>query len=383
MYFFSDVQAQKIIAIVLDDKGIPIPYATVFNSKTNLGVITNEEGKFKLNAEPNDNIIINCLGYQEYISVAEQLQNIGIAVLKEKIFNINEVIITPYSIDLISIVKKFRARIQQNYPKHPIVINGIYKEYALVENEYYGFIQCNLDIFINSISSFSRPTIKTRVHDYLLFRNSNRDNTEMIVTEDHLKSFWLFGYSFLWNFKEYQHSIMGYIIYNGSRLIKIKIYPKKIDNYETQIEGIMYIDLKSYALIYLQYELLPNKKDFSEFKGRWQKPVKGETKIMFEFINGYFYPVYVISNQTSRGIVSDWEIKPNNKDTINIDFVYNFFSKNVEYKPKSFYVDGYSFDDLFRKAENTIFDQSKDYKSDFILETEQEKRLLQPYKEKK
>ena len=377
---FSSIQAQmKVIAVVQDDKGVPIPNATIYNSNTHRGVITNKEGRFELGAQSNDNLVIRCLGYKEYKSAAEKLQFAGIVVLKEEIFNINEVTVTPNSIDVISIVKKFRARIRYNYPKRPTVISGIYKEYSLIENEYYGFIQCDVDVFINSIVSFSQPNFKTRVHDYKLFRHPNRENVEIIVSRGHLNNFWIFGYSYLWNYKEYQHSYAGYTTYNGSKLIKIKFHPKQIYKYATQIEGVMFIDTKTYALVFLQYEMLPNEMDFYLFDGRLQKPIKGESKIMFEFDNGYYYPAYVITTQTSMGIVSDWKTKPNDKDTIHIDFVYNFFTKNVTYKSKSFNVDGLSFDNMFNNVGKDIFEQSKDYKSDFILETKQEKQLFQPY----
>ena len=40
----------RISVVVFDDKGNPIPFASVFNSNTKNCVITNEEGRFEINA---------------------------------------------------------------------------------------------------------------------------------------------------------------------------------------------------------------------------------------------------------------------------------------------------------------------------------------------
>ena len=370
-----DVNAQiKIGAVVQDKNGVPIPYASVFNSNSHRGCITNEEGRFELNTQAGDTIVIRCLGYSEYQNTAEQIQKAGIVVLNEAIYNLDEVNVTHNLYDVKPLIRKFHSKIRKNYPTRPIKITGVYKEYSQIENEYYGFLQCDVDILFNSMASFSRPSIKTKVHDYKFLQHQNRKGGTFIELEGHLRGFWLFRMSFLWNFKEYQHSYLGSFIYNGSIIIKIKFYPKQINESAIQFNGIMYIDSKTSALIFLRYELLSNERDFYLYKGLWQKAIKGNAQMMFEFNNGYYFPAYEIRTQTSEAIISDWEIKPNNQDTISVDFVYNFFTKNVEYKPKGFEGDSHLFETLTNRD---IFDQSKDYKSDFILETEQEKQLME------
>ena len=106
--------------------------------------------------------------------------------------------------------------------------------------------------------------------------------------------------------------------------------------------------------------------DYVHYKGNWQKTKKLENKIMFEFSDNYYYPAYVISNVT-MGIK-----EPTGNLTVN--FGFNFFTKSIDYYPKDFVAESISLNQL----SNTDFlDQSKDYKSDFILETEQERQLLQ------
>jgi hypothetical protein len=375
---FSTVHSQIIVkAILLDNKGIPIPYANVYNKNTYSGVITNTEGRFDMVCRPNDSIVISCIGYQGYKNTANQLHKDSIITLTDAIYNIGEIIVTPN--DAEDILRKVHARIRRNYPKQPAIIKGVFKEYSVIENEYYGYLQCDVDILIKSIASYSRPKYETKVYDYKSFRHLDREQVELVNIKERFQHFWLYGYSFLWNFKEYQFNYLGYTFFNDSKLIKIKFSPKHLDKYVTQIEGTMYIDNDTYALVYLQYEMIPNEMDFILKYGRWQKTLKGEAKIMFVSYDDHYYPSYVIIKHTNSSVVSGWKIKPNNKDTVNIDFVFNFFTKDIEYKPKGFVADSLSLDKLRWNFKHKIVDQSKDYKSDFILETEAEKQLKKQY----
>ena len=75
MCSFLNVHSQiTVSAVVLDEKGAPISYVTVSNSTNRHSVFTNEEGRFKLDSEPGDVIVICCLGYQEYKGATEKLQ---------------------------------------------------------------------------------------------------------------------------------------------------------------------------------------------------------------------------------------------------------------------------------------------------------------------
>ena len=128
----------------------------------------------------------------------------------------------------------------------------------------------------------------------------------------------------------------------------------------------MYIDIKTYAMIFLHYEIKqPYEMRFEFYNGNFQKTKKLERKIMFNFKNGYYCPAYVISKSTM--------MFKQPGENITIDFVYNFFIKNIEFSPKGFVADDISLDQL---SSTGFLDESTDYKSDFILETDQEKQLL-------
>ena len=115
-------------------------------------------------------------------------------------------------------------------------------------------------------------------------------------------------------------------MYNNSRLIKIKFQLKQSSKYDFHIEGMMYIDLNTYALVFLQYELLPTEKSFALYKEIWQKRGKIDFRMMFEVKDSYYYPSYFIEKQTGgRMIVPDWEENFNKKNPSNIQLELQIF----------------------------------------------------------
>ena len=367
----------NVRAVLQDTTGCPIEFASVYNSTTQQGVITNEEGLFELNAQPSDVIVIRSLGYKELQSAAEQLQDVDVLILKEAPYSISEVTVTPSSNDAKSIVKKFKRKIWRNYPMRPSKLSGVYKEYALTENDFSSFFQCDVDILVQSIGTRNKPIFKTKVHDFKSFRNSEKNNTGFfIVPEYHFRKFCIHNFRFFWDFKRYQHRLIGYIEYKGSTLARINFMPLRIDKSVKQVTGSMYIDMKTFALVFLQYEMIPNEIDYTHNNGILQKTIVEENKIMFEFKRDYYYPSYVISKMTgSLGFSIDNEIQ-NKEDTIKSDIIFNFFSKNVKYNPSDFIADDFSIIQL--KYYNVIDSIDRlDYKSNFILETEQERLLFQ------
>ena len=363
----------KVTTIVSDEKGAPIPYATVYNNSTNSGVITNDEGRFEMNAQPDDVIVIRCLGYQEFQSVADQLQKDDTVILKDAIFSLDEVIVTPNSNDAKSIVKKFRFRIPSNYKRQPTQVSGVYKEYLLAENKYSSLFQCDMDILINSIASY-KGLFKTKVDNYKSYIQSDSKRIWWeIAAENNYKLLGIYSYIFLCNLDIYQYRNMGYLTYGKSKLVKVSFYPKQINKSVEQYEGTMYFDMKTYALVFLHFEMLPNEADFrlSE-KGVLQKVIKQEIKIMFESKDGYYYPAYVIRKITGLAGISDGNVNADQVNADQVEIVYNFFTKNIEYKPSVFIEDGFSISQL--RSKRTL--NQSDYKSNFIIETEQEKQLL-------
>ena len=375
--FFSislcSAQIITLDAVLLDEEGVAVQFATVHNESAKVGVVANIEGRFVLSCMPDDLIVIRSLGYSELRRVASDLQSDGIIVLRKTTYDLGDIIVTPNSVNANAIVRKFSSRIGRNYPSRPIIISGVYKEHSSNESEYYAYIQCDVDVFFNSMTSFFAPTIKTRVWDYRLFRHSNRKGVSGFVCHMHrLHKFWIAGHYFL-SFRnpgKYSYTFAGHTAHNDSKLAIIKFYPKQIDRYVQQYEGVMYIDIETFGLIFFHSVMLPNEIDFSlNDVGLLERITDEETKIYFAPKDGIYYPSFTISKYSAS-------VKRNDEEIINLDIVFNFFTKKVEATSRrGFDAGNLSLADLFARGERNIpiIDQSEDFRSDFVIETEEER----------
>lgn len=98
MYFGFGLSAQTILSgVVTDSANAPIPYATVYLSKTTVAVLANNEGAFSMNI-PQDGtyeMIISCIGFKSHsqIIIAEgKNQKINVK-LAEHIIVLSEVLV--------------------------------------------------------------------------------------------------------------------------------------------------------------------------------------------------------------------------------------------------------------------------------------------------
>ncbi|MFC2109659.1 carboxypeptidase-like regulatory domain-containing protein [Bacteroidota bacterium] len=82
-----------INGIVTDSEGQPLPGVNIINSETNIGVVSDFDGKFKLEAEKNSPLEFNYLGFEKLIMDAND--NMSIA-LQEDTSSLDEIVVVGY-----------------------------------------------------------------------------------------------------------------------------------------------------------------------------------------------------------------------------------------------------------------------------------------------
>ena len=117
--FFSHhfTYSQDLTALVLDSLNKhPIPFASIY-LKSGSGVISNEEGQFRLQYKQNvsdDSLFISCLGYKTLKYSVEQLQD-SIFYLPPKAITLNSVILTNKELNADEILKAIQKNISEKY----------------------------------------------------------------------------------------------------------------------------------------------------------------------------------------------------------------------------------------------------------------------------
>ena len=112
----------------------PIPYASIYIKGKAIGTTTNEEGRFLFHVPSgfaNDTLIISVIGYDHFKSTVRGMtEKKNVIALKQSVTLLNAVTISASKKELTGkdIVKKAVARIPENYPMKPFVIEGFFRD---------------------------------------------------------------------------------------------------------------------------------------------------------------------------------------------------------------------------------------------------------------
>lgn len=124
------VATSDVTGVVLDaESGEPLTYATLALSNGAYGVITDEDGTYRLeinDLEMSDTVIISYVGYTSRVRTIAQLQEDGSCQLFPYGLTIDEVVITP--LDVEEILRKSYDKFYNNHVHRDMATYGYYRE---------------------------------------------------------------------------------------------------------------------------------------------------------------------------------------------------------------------------------------------------------------
>ncbi|MGB3150035.1 MAG: carboxypeptidase-like regulatory domain-containing protein [Maribacter sp.] len=163
--FAQEKNLTEITAQVIDEKDkSPIVFATVqFKNKKN-GMITDENGYFRLPykyKEVVDTLQISSIGYatKEIPIASLQYEDINTILLTPKIELLDEVVLvgdgkrSQNKDSGLSLVKKAIDNITKNYPTLPHSYIGYYRDYQKVDNQYLNLNEAIIEVFDEGIQT--------------------------------------------------------------------------------------------------------------------------------------------------------------------------------------------------------------------------------------
>ena len=102
---------QTLTARVVDaETGEPLPYVSIYITAGN-GTLSNEEGEFSINAQPDDTLRLSCIGYEKLRLKAADIRNL--VKLKPLTQKLREVTVKPVPVD--DILKRLAAQLKKEY----------------------------------------------------------------------------------------------------------------------------------------------------------------------------------------------------------------------------------------------------------------------------
>jgi hypothetical protein len=176
LLFFYISSAQSVEGYVFDKKKqTPVVFASVYTTQ-NTGVITNQEGAFKIkidNLSEIDSLIITSLGYEKYSLAYNQLNNLDTIFLKEQKEMLNDVVISANKLSANQIIQKFKDSISQRHFIEPTQFK-IFKRTHYIDNPK------SLEVEINKSSFMTRKQRKSfndKIVKYFKDIDGNISNT--------------------------------------------------------------------------------------------------------------------------------------------------------------------------------------------------------------
>jgi len=384
--FTSIIFAQTpsdILCKVLDiETKYPVSYATIKFEDSQNGVVAGEDGAFRLPADftmSNKIVIISSIGFETLRLQLSTLKPniINRILLKPRIESLSEVLITAKkkSINLSpeGIIKEAIKRIPNNYPKSSHSYIAYYRDYQLVNDEYYNLNEGILENFDagfqtnkyrnheNVTALYSYDSNKDFYLDSLLLKSIyneskviNRDESakfstalqnelEILNVHNPIRNFNVPTFSFVDTFRNnfidnHSFKLQGVKYMEGIPLYEISFMSKNTEKAKFRAKGRLYISKTNYAIYKIEYKMLENEKFNQTEYGRGNSGIVRkerlgtlyEISVEYKAVNEIMYLNYMAFNnrfvikEPNPFKVADFEFNPNDKS------FYITFNKSVD-----------------------------------------------------
>ncbi len=374
--------------ITLDNK--PVPFVNIYIKNTNIGVISNLDGVFKINI-PKKNIagvlLFSAMGFETLeINISKlSTDNFEIIKLIESTVVLDEVTISTKSkLDANKIVQLAFDNYYKNFPTKPFIAKGFLRHTEKTKKEYKWLVEAAIEIYdpgfdkqsnsiktnileirksiddriLDTISIYQfylreakdlsfkkvyKDTLKLselskgEIKQAIIFHDKRRSNPSYLFTKGLNKLRYynqkdaIFDKNIL---KKHTFKIDTIISYGDNDVYKIKITPaspptklnKKIGKYLLPI-GWIYIRANDYAIMELDYTLINSKKG-QFFTEISGSKIRSNFSIKFIEIDNKMYPKY-ISYKSPKSFNRFYTVLNNLKEGISNSEVYYFEQQEI------------------------------------------------------
>ncbi|WP_394746832.1 carboxypeptidase-like regulatory domain-containing protein [Spongiimicrobium salis] len=335
-FSMTSLSAQEYLNGKLIDANVGdvIPFATIRIKNKTVGVISNDDGSFKIPVqfkEIGDTLEVSSLGYRskEVLLSTLKLDETNIILLVPEIEKLNEVVVTSErnraseGLRANEIVRKALEGIAENFPHHPFSYVGYYRDYQVWGEDYVNLNEGVLSVYDQGFgyndykstqgelyaykenNEFPRNLEAQRPYDDKNKRIGNAslkgyggNEFSILRAHDAIRNYNVRSYSYVQNFMqnfENNHRFIreADVSFDGEPLYALRILTSKK---EYKAEGKIYIFKKNFAIHRMEYALfkvLPKKGSRLERK----KPIFDVT-VEYQEERGQMYLNYISFNNT-------------------------------------------------------------------------------------
>jgi hypothetical protein len=198
--FCVSQNTQELLCKIIDTKnGGPVVFASVAVKNQNVGVISDDDGSFRLPIKykkENNILIISCIGYETIELLVSTLENNRLNILKliPKIESLETITLTARKkfLPARAIVQKALLNIPLKYPREPHSYIGYYREYQVLNKRYFNLNEGIMEEFDagfqtnkifykdNQAALYSFNQNQEFIQDSVLLRNYDNKNLKFI-----------------------------------------------------------------------------------------------------------------------------------------------------------------------------------------------------------
>jgi hypothetical protein len=331
---FSGV-AQKVTLsgkVVDKDSGEPLSYASIVLKGKALGTVANDEGSFDFHfpAENRmDIIVVSMLGYENYEAPAWSLldsEDKTIRLTKVATM-LSEIVVT----DTLSGGEIFRvalAKIDQNYPAEPFLMDGFYRDVKKVDDSYVALLEAAVKIYDDN---YAAPRNKLRL----------RERVKLIEVRKSL------GYEnrFAMYFSQ-QNMLEDLLLHNNIRYRQIgddDAFFDKINreddskynnneiyvlSYDEDFHLKVYIDKTDHAIVHLEVSKKDTGDNLARKKNFVSRSIAYRKTIDFRRYNSKMYLNYI-----SVTTEESWYDQASNKFKFNTELIQDLMINSIDAHP--------------------------------------------------
>lgn len=363
---FTFSQSKTITGIIKDITSLlPVESVSIGVSNSNLGTISNEDGKFRITFPENNNKIeFSHLLYNSETYSVKQTDNEVEIFLTPKSFTLNEVVINhkPGKELLTDAVDASRNKLEKS-----IVLNTYYREFVNVDNKYTSFSDGLVDYYVKRKSGASDLEVKqSRVFDLKDENATEREKAIQTINLNDIRDAVTNAYNFkglakLLKDDNYNYGVETKTEDNGNGIEVITFQPKEGVEEEQLLEGSVTYDSKTKLILDIDMHFSQEHKKFNTIKNLLIAKAKFNDfvrKSKFKIDGDKYVIVY---NQIKINLYVKFGKMINNTfestyDMTTLDYSEGEFKldKEKKYREKSLFDNGNKFTEEFWKKYNIV-----------------------------
>lgn len=353
-------QEVVLTGIVVDAKTqAPIDYVSIGIPGTNLGTLSNEDGRFQLRLPENaTKIAFSHVIYDEQTVAIVSGQTELKIVLQPKTFNLDEVLINqkPAKVVLAGAIASSKKELSKS-----LLLNTYYREFVKVDQNYTMFADGMVDFFIRKSNGKSDVSVKQsrvkRLYDDNPEKVTATDITSPFDITDSFKSPYRFDFlEKIIKSKDYDFVYSAQSDDEGQQVTVIEIQPKK-EVEDLLYEGKVILDTKNNLVLEYDFKLSPDHLQYSKMRNILIAKVKlngFHAKATFRMKGSRYMLVY---NMKKFSMYLKMGSKVDNNfefvsDLTVLDYKEGEFVLNPKYDQKSLYKNGNKYTEHFWKKNN-------------------------------